>query len=231
MNHDLAPVVSGYSMDGIASKVNSDKRSASTPSDLPYQQSEWSWCAKLGVVLVIFGILAISLIALRNVDSVASPSWLIVLSGVVEAVHAFHLRKSAGFFFHLVPGIAGVPLGLLVATHPDAGLVTWMLVFASFFTIVGLFRLVAAFRLKFPAWPWGVLDSVVTLVLGCIFWTAWTWLGTWFFDIAVGVSLILRGVSSVMFGLALHRRAPVRTQFSPASNTAKTHAYQPGLES
>jgi uncharacterized membrane protein HdeD (DUF308 family) len=160
-------------------------------------------CVTLGIALISLGILAIVLIRFANLDTVPLLTWLIVVGGVAEAVHAFHLRKSGDFFFHLVPGITGIPLALLMITHPDAGAAAWMLVFASVFTVVGLFRLISAVRLKFPSWQWSVLDAVVTLVLACMFWTISKWLGPWFFDLAVGTSLILRGWSSITFGLAL----------------------------
>jgi uncharacterized membrane protein HdeD (DUF308 family) len=98
---------------------------------------------------------------------------------------------------------------LLIATHPDAGLVAWEFVFASFFTVVGLFRWISAVRLKFPNWSWAAFDGIATLVLSTLFWTTWTWLGWWFFGVAVGVSLVLRGWSSIM--LALGSRLPSHT--------------------
>jgi uncharacterized membrane protein HdeD (DUF308 family) len=162
--------------------------------------------------------------ALRNIDSVPLLSWLIVLGGLAEAIHAFHLRNSGEFFLHLVPGVAGIPLGLLVATHPAVDIVTWMLVFACFFTVVGLFRLFSALRLRFPGWTWAVFDSCVMLIFGCIFWTTSPRLGLWFFDIAVGISLVLRGWSSIVFGFHLRRtRAPqTHSTTSPAAQT-RTH--------
>jgi uncharacterized membrane protein HdeD (DUF308 family) len=193
-----------------------------------------SWCVTLGITLISLGILAITLIRFTNFDTVPLLTWLIVLGGVAEAVHAFHLRKSGDFFFHLVPGITGIPLGLLMITHPDAGAVAWMLVFASFFTVVGLFRLLSAVRLKFPSWQWAVFDAVVTLVLACLFWTTSKWFGQWFFDLAVGTSLILRGWSSIAFGLAVRgsgRTAQTRLNSSkrvedPGHTAAATRRFE-----
>jgi uncharacterized membrane protein HdeD (DUF308 family) len=180
----------------------------------------------------VIGSFAIALTAVHNVDSVPLLCWLVVLGGVAEAVHGFHLRKSGAFLFHLLPAVAGIPLGLLVATHPDAGMVAWMLLFACFFTITGLFRLGASVRLKFPAWPWAAFDSIVTLVLGCVFWTTSPRLGPRFFDFAVGVSLLLRGLSSIMFGMGVRRRlVPNREQLrksyrAPMPNGASGESYR-----
>ena len=195
--------------------------------DFVHDEGTGSWCAKLGIVLVMIGLFAISLIAIPNIDSVPLLSWFIVLGGITEAVHGFHLRKSGAFFFHLLPAVAGIPLGLLVATHPDAGIVDWMLVFACFFTITGLFRLVSSVRLKFPAWSWAVFDSIVMLVLGCIFWTTSPRLGLWFFDFAVGLSLLLRGLSSIMFGIGVRRRRVPNREHLPDSHAAPIHSRAP----
>jgi uncharacterized membrane protein HdeD (DUF308 family) len=154
------------------------------------------------------------------VDSVPWLAWLLVLAGITEAVHAFHVRKSSAFFLHIVPAVAGLPLGLLVATHSGVDLTAWMLVFACVFTILGLFRLLCAIRLRFLSWRWAVFDAVVTLVIGCVFWTTSPRLGQWFFDLGVGISLILRGWSSVKLGFALKkRRDAAQKQVPPAEST------------
>jgi uncharacterized membrane protein HdeD (DUF308 family) len=80
-----------------------------------------------------------------------------------------------------------------------------MLVFASFFTILGLFRVTAAFWLRFPNWGWTALEGVVTLVLGSVMWAGWIWLVPWFLAFAVGLSLVLRGWSAVMLAVGLRR--------------------------
>jgi uncharacterized membrane protein HdeD (DUF308 family) len=163
-----------------------------------------AWCVNLGIALVVLGGLAIWVIGLSGVNVVILIGWLMVVSGLAEGIHAFHLRKSSAFLFHLVPAIAGLPIGLLIVTHPSAGGVAWMLVFASSFTVIGLFRVISAFRLKFPNWTWAAVDGTVTLLLATMFWTTLAWLVPWFFPLAVGVSLILRGWSSIMFGLGMH---------------------------
>ena len=173
-------------------------------AEVQFQPESARWSAQLGVALMLLGAAAL---ATTNTNAAAGMlfGWIVVLAGLVEAAHAFRVRRSSAFFLHLVPGIAGVPIGLLIAVHPSAGMFAWMLLLASFFTVVGLFRIIAAFRLKFPAWPWAVFDGVGTLVLGTVLWSAWQWLGPWFFGLAVGLSLLLRGWSCIAFALAARR--------------------------
>ncbi len=184
------------------------------------------WCANFGIALVILGVLAISLIAFPDANPVFLVGWLMVVAGLAEAVHAFHLRSSDAFLFHLVPAIAGFPVGLLIVTHPSAGAVAWMLVFASSFTMTGIFRAISALHLRFHSWTWAALDGTVTLILAAIFWTTSAWLVPWFFCLAVGLSLILRGLSSIMFGAGLNRSPRVRSQRLDSHPTQEAYIHQ-----
>jgi|ERR1700730_4333899 uncharacterized membrane protein HdeD (DUF308 family) len=164
---------------------------------------KWGWFLTLGTTLIVLGVIALSIIPLTTIATVMVLGWLMVISGIVEAVHGFQVRQWGGVFLHLVGGILGVLIGLLIVTHPVAGALAWTLLFASFFTVVGLFRTVAAIRLKFPNWGWAIFDGVVTLLFGILVWAAWPWSGLWFLGLSVGISLILRGWSHVMLGFAI----------------------------
>jgi len=176
--------------------------------ELEGSRQSWQRVAQLGIVLIIFGVVTLSAILNLSAVPAAVIGWLLVLSGMAEAVHAFRIRRSDAFLFHLVPGVAAVPLGLFTATHPGAGAITWMLMFASFFTAIGLFRAIAAYWLKFPNWGWTVFEAIATLALGSVMWAAWVWLIPWFLSFAAGLSMILRGWSSVMLAQELHRLKP-----------------------
>ena len=189
-----------------------------TPLSLDFENLrwKWGWLLTLGIVMVILGIVAFIIAPAATIGTVLVLGWLIVLSGVIEAIHAFRMRKWSVIFLHLVGGILGVLIGLLIATHPVAGALVWTLLFASFFTVIGIFRLLAAIRLKFPNWGWAVFDGAVTLLLGILLWAEWPWSGFWFLGVAVGISLVLRGWSYVMFALALHS-LPLPTQLRQAA--------------
>ena len=58
------------------------------------------------------------------------------------------MRLWGGLFLHLIGGALGLLVGLLVVTHPLAGAVAWTLLFASFLSVVGLFRIIVAVSLK-----------------------------------------------------------------------------------
>jgi uncharacterized membrane protein HdeD (DUF308 family) len=185
-------------------------------SDLDTLRHKWGWLFALGIAMVALGTIALFIIPYATIGTVLVLGWLLVISGIFEAIHAFRIRSWGGLFLHLIGGVVGILVGLLVVTHPLLGALGWTLLFASFFTVIGLFRIIAAIRLKFPNWGWAVFDGIITLALGILLWAAWPTSSLWFLGLAVGVSLILRGWTYVMFALAVHS-LPVVTHIRQAA--------------
>jgi uncharacterized membrane protein HdeD (DUF308 family) len=190
--------------------------SAAISLELAYLRREWGWLLALGIGMVILGTVALFIMPAATIATVLVLGWLLVISGVIESIHAFGVRRWSGTFLHLIGGILGILVGLLVVTHPVAGALAWTLLFASFFAVIGVFRLLTAMRFKFPHWQWAALDGLVTFALGIMLWVKWPWSGFWFMGLAIGISLILRGWSYVMFALAIHR-LPLRSELERAA--------------
>src|SRR2546425_7153799 len=164
---------------------------------------KWGWFLALGILLVLLGTVALVIMPAATIATVMVLGWLMVFSGVFEAIHALQVRGWRGELLHLAAGLLGVVLGLLIVTHPLAGALAWTMLFASFFLVVGIFRMVAAIRMKFLHWGWAAFDGAVTLLLGVLLWADWPWSGLWFLGLSIGISLLLRGWSHVMLALAL----------------------------
>lgn len=168
------------------------------------------WTAQLGVALILLGILALVTIASHVIRQEMLFGWLIVVSGIVESVHGFYLRKTQGFFLHLIPGIAAVPVALSLVTgvggQPEFYPLAWILMSASYLMVLGLFRTIAAVRIRFTAWRWALLDGSATFLLGIVLWVAGPrLLRPWPLGIALGISLLLRGFSLIMFAMGTHK--------------------------
>lgn len=185
--------------------------------DIASLRHRWGWLLALGISMVILGTIALIISPAATLGTALVLGWLLVVSGVVEAIQSFRVRRWSGIFLHLIGGILGVLVGLLIVTHPVAGALVWTLLFASFLTVIGVFRLVAAIRLKFPNWGWSAFDGAITLLLGFLLWIDWPVSGLWFLGFAVGVSLILRGWSYVMFAFAVRHAPPVAVEIKQAA--------------
>ncbi len=141
--------------------------------ELENLRHRWGWFLLLGIILICLGTIALLMTPVATVAAVLVLGWLMVASGVIEIIHGFRMHGWGGIFLHLIGGIVGVVIGLLVVTHPIAGALAWTLLFASFLTVIGLFRVIIALRLKFMNWGWAVFDGVITLLLGVLVWAGW----------------------------------------------------------
>jgi uncharacterized membrane protein HdeD (DUF308 family) len=168
---------------------------------------KWGWFLVLGILLILLGVAALVYTPAATLASALILGWLMFFSGVVEAAQAFQARGWGGALLHVAGAALGIFIGLLVVTHPIAGALAWTLLFASFFTVIGLFRIVAAVWLRYRSWGWALFDGIVNLVLGLLIWANMPWSGLWFLGFALGFTLVLRGWSTVMFALAVHGRA------------------------
>jgi len=182
-------------------------------ADVEHLGQRWRWFLVLGILLIVLGIIALVYTPAATLASVLVLGWLMFFSGIVEAVHAFHARGWGGVLLHVAGGALGILIGLLVVTHPVAGALAWTLLFASFLTVIGMFRLIGAIWLRHRSWGWAVFDATVTLVLGLLLWAGLPWSGLWFLGFALGIALLLRGWTTVMFAFAVKRistAAPIR---------------------
>jgi uncharacterized membrane protein HdeD (DUF308 family) len=181
-----------------------------SPAGLLRQASGWSitW----GVLLIIFGILAVSLPLLAAVAVNALVAWLIVLGGVVHLVMAFHARGAGSVIWRLLVGLAYIVFGGYLLMHPLLGVASLTLLLASLFLIEGVLDIVLYFKIRSARGSaWLLFDGVVTLLLSLLIWIHWPSSSAWAIGTLVGVSLIMSGVARVMMSLAVRRLVPPAT--------------------
>lgn len=172
-------------------------------TDLDHLRDRRGWLLALGVLMIAVGMAALIFAPFATLGTVYVLGWLITVSGIVEAIHAFHVKRWSGVFLHVAGGVLGVLLGLLIVTHPASGAFALTMLFAAYLTVIGLFRAITAFHLRHRSWGWAALDGVVTLALGLLLWAAWPASALWFLGFAVGIALLLRGWTIVMFAAAV----------------------------
>jgi uncharacterized membrane protein HdeD (DUF308 family) len=179
----------------------------------------WGWLLFLGVVLIILGTLALIAPYVATQFVVMVYGWVLLFAGVAQVVVAFASARWGGFFLHLLMGIIDVVLGLLFLLHPLPVAVALTLFLAAGFLVGGVFRLVAAFSLRFPGWGWTALSGVITLAVGVLLWAWWPWDWT-VVGLFVGIQMVFYGWSAVMLALAARSHMGAGAWNAPAPPAA-----------
>lgn len=163
----------------------------------------WGWFLALGVFLIVLGVVAISCSILTTLASVVLFGWLLVISGVVQTIHAFwRERKWRGFFLDLFAGILAFVVGFMLLANPLAGAKTMTLLIAMFLFIGGIERIIVSLMAHFHHRSWLLLNGVIDVLLGIMIWREWPTSGLWVIGLFVGIDMLLSGWALVMQGIA-----------------------------
>jgi uncharacterized membrane protein HdeD (DUF308 family) len=177
---------------------------AHTPGEIVRQTSTWSivW----GVLLIVFGMLAVGAPFLAAVAVNAILAWLIILAGVVHLVIAFHAHGAGSLIWKLLVGIAYLLFGGYLILHPALAVAALTLVLASLFLIEGILNIILFFKMRSARGSsWVLIDGIVTLLLGLMIYVQWPSSSLWAIGTLVGVSMIISGVTRVMLSLAVRK--------------------------
>ncbi len=162
---------------------------------------QWWVYLALGVVSVIVGMLAISSTFVATLVSVRVFGWLLLFAGIAEVVHAVMVRNMRGFALHLLAAALYLIVGLFMLEDPiRAATVLTLLIAASFF-VGGTLRVIFSVAMRFPAWPWVLLNGVVDLILAVLILNGWPESSLWVIGLFVGIDLLLHGWSWVILAL------------------------------
>jgi uncharacterized membrane protein HdeD (DUF308 family) len=165
-------------------------------------KKRWGWFVALGLVLIIFGGLAISYSVLTTLAVTAYLGVLMVLGGALQTSHAFMVRDWSGFFLDLLTGVLYMVFGAAVFVHPGEAAIVLTFMIAVFLVIVGVSRIVTALSMKFSNHGLILLHGVVSVLLGISIWQSWPMSGLQIIGIFVGIDMIFNGVSLLMLGIS-----------------------------
>src|SRR5215470_15632091 len=177
-----------------------------SPLDIVRHASTWSivW----GILLIVFGVLAIGSPFLAAVAINAVIAWLIILAGVVHLILAFHVHRAGSTIWKLLVGLAYLFFGIYLLMHPVLGVASLTLFLASLFLIEGILDIILFFQMRsMRGSGWMLGDGIITLLLALLIYVRWPSSSIWAIGTLVGVSMINSGATRVMFSLAVRKLA------------------------
>lgn len=167
----------------------------------------WGWFLGLGVLLTVFGVVAIGAAAAMTIVSMIFFGWLLIFAGALEAVHSFWRKAWGGFFVDLLAGLLYLVIGVLLVANPAASAVTLTLLLALVLIFGGVFRIAIALAVRYPNWSWLMIHGVVNLLLGILIMAQWPVSGLWVIGLFIGIDLLFNGVALIMLGMAARGRS------------------------
>ncbi len=175
--------------------------------DLAFQKN-WGWFLAWGIILVIIGITAISAATLFTLVSIFLLGTLLLAGGIVSIIDSFVFwwRKWLGFILHLLLAILYIAAGIMLMYRPIAGAVSITLMLGIFYLILGCLRIIYFIATKTPLWGWGLMNGIISLILGILILASWPSSSFYILGLFIGIDLLFWGWSYIMASIAAHTR-------------------------
>jgi uncharacterized membrane protein HdeD (DUF308 family) len=161
------------------------------------------WSIGLSVLMIVAGILAIAVPQAAGIAVNILVGWLLVFSGAVHLVFAWHTRTTGGLLWELLVGMLYIGVGGYLLFHPVAGLASLTLALAIYLFVEGILELALGFGLRpVPGSGWLLLDGAITLILAVMIWRTWPSSTEWVIGTLIGISMLFSGISRLMLSMA-----------------------------
>ena len=165
----------------------------------------WGWFLVFGIVSMILGVIALVDSILITIVSMIFFGWILLIAGIVEAVHAFGHRHGGHLLLHSLNAVLSFVVGLMLLRHPVAGALVMTLLLAVYFIVAGIFRIVAAASHRLPHRGWALANGIITLIFGILVWAQWPVSGLWIIGLFIGIDLVITGWTQVMLAVTARR--------------------------
>ena len=131
-------------------------------------------------------------------------SWLLMISGVVQLIHAIRGKTAGSRLWTGIIGVIYFSMGLFLRLNPGIGIAALTLALIGFFVAQGVIDVFAYFRMrKAGASGWQLFEGVITLILGLMIWRHWPSGSLWVIGTLVGINMIMTGTTRLMLALAV----------------------------
>jgi uncharacterized membrane protein HdeD (DUF308 family) len=165
-----------------------------------------NWSITLSVLLILAGLLAIVMPPVAGFAVTIFVGWLLVFSGVMHFVYAWHTRGTGAIIWEILLGIAYGVVGGYMLYHPLLGMASITLALAAYLFAECILEFILGFALRGrSATAWLFLDGIITLILAVMIFFTWPSSTGWVLGTLVGISMLFSGFTRLMISLAARK--------------------------
>lgn len=164
------------------------------------------WYIATAALFILLGAFAIVEPAAAGLGVTVLVGWLLIFGGVAHLIGAFAGGAVKEIIFQIAVGIAYLVAGRYSLTHPLLTIGTLTLLLGAVILTGGVVEIISYFRLKSQgASGWILLNGIITVILGGMVCFHWPSSSVWAIGILVGLTLLMTGMTRLMFALAARK--------------------------
>jgi uncharacterized membrane protein HdeD (DUF308 family) len=118
-------------------------------------------------------------------------------------LHAFYVKRWAGFFWNLLIGLLYILAGGWLVLFPLTGILTLTIVIAALFIVEGVLEFIMGFRMRpHEGWGWVVFSGLVAVAAGLLIALSLPESAVWALGLLAGINLLFSGWSFIYLALS-----------------------------
>ena len=156
-----------------------------------------------GVISLFGGFFALANPLAATLTAELLAGWMFVAVGIMTMVSAFGDQGWGGRILSLLIGVIIVILGVDLIGDPLGGIISLTLVVACGLLVIGVLRIVLAFRSEFAQMRWIlILSGAISVLLGCMILSNFPMSAAVVLGVYLAIELISNGISLIILSLA-----------------------------
>jgi uncharacterized membrane protein HdeD (DUF308 family) len=166
-------------------------------------RKNWGWLLAMGIVAIAFGTFGLGRAFVLTLAGVLFYGWLILISGVLQAVQTFQCRGWKSVISHGLVAALHVAAGIVVIRNPLLASEVLTLLLAGAILASGVVRIALALQHRaHGAWLWALMSGGISVALGLFIAVGWPATSFTVIGIFIAIELIVNGWTMVVLALA-----------------------------
>lgn len=173
---------------------------------LPTIRKVTGWYKATAVLFILLGAFAIVEPVAATLGITVLVGWLLIFGGVAHLIGACAGDAAKKIILQLSVGIAYLVAGRYSLTHPHLAIGTLTVLLGAVILTGGIVEIISYFRFESQdASHWMLLNGIINLLLGGMILFHWPSSSGWAIGILVGLTLLMTGMTRLMFALTTRK--------------------------
>lgn len=171
------------------------------------------WYIATGVLLILLGVFAVVEPITAALGVTVLVGWLLIFGGLAHLIGACAGGAAKEVIFQIAVGIAYLVAGRYSLTHPRLAIGTLTLLLGAVILTGGLVEIISYFRFKSQdSSGWILFNGIISFILGGMICFHWPSSSVWAIGILVGLTLLMTGMTRLMFAFTARRLSRLAAQ-------------------
>ena len=169
-------------------------------------RDKWGWFLALGILLLVFGLVAFLNLLAATVASVVYLGVMMLIGGALQFFHAFQAKGWRHSLFWGLSGLLYLLAGLLAFWNPLLTAAAFTLFMAAALVVAGGFRIWVGYRMRpVTGAGWIIFAGIITMLAGIVIAIGWPVNSLWILGLFLAVDLTMQGWALVAVALAARK--------------------------